>query len=353
MKQRTGTAASSAVYRLRFLGQGRTARNLAGFVLFLGLATAFSSDQAPKGIIAKASALSIGDSHSHLDKFDPFARPAQGLEASQATAMDIARDLTSPAAAASQNGNAIEVAFAAVEFGTRDMPALRSTLDDSFAMVAVASRGQNVNLRSAVAALDSDDDAQILPKAFPGAFPRSKPMLPASAARNGVEVASLAPDTGAETILRNKKTLDLGETAGLPRIYPKGSEPYLDIIKREARANGVPLWIALGVIWVESKYNPKLRGSHTVMGMMQVMPSTARELGYRGSAEQLLDAETNVVWGMKELGKDYKMANGDLCMTIAKYTGGFMTTRVRPAAQRYCNEVRRVTGMNGAAQAAL
>jgi hypothetical protein len=327
--QHTGTVASMAAERLRFLGEGRTARNLAGFVLFLGLATAFNSDQAPKGIVTRASALAIGEARVNPEAFDPFAKPAAVQEA------------TLRLIPAEQS--AIDVAFAAVEFGTRDMPALRSSLDDSFAMVEVASRGQE-GIFESLAAIAGPAPMAPVPTALIGAFPRMKPVLTA-APKEAVQVASIGPETGADTILRNRKTLDLGTTAGLPRLYPKGSEDYLDIIKREARANDVPLWIALGVIWVESKYNPKLRGSHGVLGMMQVMPSTARYIGYSGSTEQLLDAETNIVWGMKELGKDYKLANGDLCMTIAKYTGGFMTKRVRPAAQRYCNEVRRVTGM--------
>jgi hypothetical protein len=320
----------------RGFGSARVGRNLIGLTVFLGLATAFNSDRAPQGsaVVASASALAIGErSRAVRPTVDPIAG-----------------------------------AFAALDLGTAEAPRLRSTLDDSFAMVAGASRGQET-IFEGLRVIQEDDDLAL---AFaPETFGISGGVVPASLTTIGpdavqfsalprlkpsggprVQVASLAPDAGVEPILR-RKALDLATVDGIPRRYPMGSAPYLDLIAREAKANGVPLWVALGVIWVESKYNPKLRGSHGVLGMMQVMPSTARYLGYTGTNEQLLEPETNVIWGMKELGKGYKLSNGDLCMTVAKYTGGFMTNRVRPAAQRYCNEVRRITGMGETAPGGL
>lgn len=138
-----------------------------------------------------------------------------------------------------------------------------------------------------------------------------------------------------------------------PRKMPKGAAPYLDIIRREARAHRVPVWVALGVIWVESKFDPNLRGSHGVLGMMQVMPSTARYIGYKGTDADLLKPEVNVKWGMKELAKDLNYAGGDLCLAVAKYKGGFLTKTVNAGAQRYCDQLRRVTGMDGVTKVAM
>jgi soluble lytic murein transglycosylase-like protein len=107
----------------------------------------------------------------------------------------------------------------------------------------------------------------------------------------------------------------------------------------------VPLWLALGVGFVESKFDPGLKGRHSVVGLMQVMPSTARFQGYRGSNEGLLDPETNIVWGMKELGWDYAAAKGDPCLAIAKYKGGIATKRISSAAADYCRRAKLVTGM--------
>jgi hypothetical protein len=135
-------------------------------------------------------------------------------------------------------------------------------------------------------------------------------------------------------------------TTGEPRRVPAQAMPYLHVLRREARANGVPLWLAVGVGWVESRYQPSLRGGHGVLGLMQVMPATARFQGYRGTTEQLLDPETNIVWGMRELGWAWKRSGGDVCLTVAKYKSGIMTTSVSKAAADYCRSVRDVTGMN-------
>lgn len=180
---------------------------------------------------------------------------------------------------------------------------------------------------------------------YPVGPPRAKPQ----AGGNGpVVVASLG---GAATVDQPRGSPAAAEpilaSEGAPRKMPKGAGPYLEIIRREAKAHGVPLWVALGVIWVESKFDPNLRGSHTVLGLMQVMPSTARYLGYKGPTEDLLKPEVNVKWGMTELAKDLRYADGELCLAVAKYKGGFMTKRINAGAQRYCDQLRKVTGMEG------
>lgn len=181
---------------------------------------------------------------------------------------------------------------------------------------------------------------------YPVGPPRAKP---AGGRTGSVEVASLDPTAPVDQPRAGSPAMaePILASEGAPRKMPKGAAPYLDIIRREAKAHGVPLWVALGVIWVESKFDPNLRGSHTVLGLMQVMPSTARYLGYKGPTEDLLKPEVNVKWGMTELAKDLRYANGELCLAVAKYKGGFMTKRINAGAQRYCDQLRKVTGMEG------
>lgn len=174
--------------------------------------------------------------------------------------------------------------------------------------------------------------------------PRRRPSVPTVA----TQVAALDEATaiGAPPRLTEVRPI-LAEDGviGPPKKVPRQALPYLAVIKREAVRNKVPLWLALGVGWIESKYDPNLRGSHTVVGLMQVMPSTARFQGYKGTNDGLLDPVTNIVWGMKELGWDYAAAKGDACLAIAKYKGGIMTTRISPAAADYCRRAKMVTGM--------
>ncbi|NLH83013.1 MAG: transglycosylase SLT domain-containing protein [Phyllobacteriaceae bacterium] len=174
--------------------------------------------------------------------------------------------------------------------------------------------------------------------------PRRRPSVPTVA----TQVAALdeAAATHVPARLAETRPILAGEDAlGPPKKIPKEALPYLRLIEREAAKNKVPLWLAIGVGWVESKYDARLRGSHTVVGIMQVMPSTARWQGYKGTAEGLLDPETNIVWGMKELGWDYASAKGDACLAIAKYKAGIMATRVSTAAADYCRRAKIVTGM--------
>ena len=182
-------------------------------------------------------------------------------------------------------------------------------------------------------------------------MPQAKPRVP----KAPIQLASLEPSAAtavsppAAAPAQPSPALAVAPVLGdEPRKMPKAALPYIDIIRREARKNAVPVWLAVGVAWVESKFDPKLRGSHGVVGLMQVMPSTARYQGYRGETAKLFDAETNIVWGTKELGWDYAKANGDICLTIAKYKGGIATRHVNAGAQRYCDQVYMITGMGNA-----
>ncbi|TBW38718.1 hypothetical protein EYW49_08460 [Siculibacillus lacustris] len=174
------------------------------------------------------------------------------------------------------------------------------------------------------------------------------PALPAARPRDEVRLASLGPTPGESVDEDGEAPVAAGirRASGEPRRIPTRAEPYLALLRREAAANGVPLWLAIGVGWVESKFDPNLRGRHGVIGLMQVMPGTARYLGYRGPIDRLRDPETNIVWGMRELGAAWKATGGDACLTIAKYTGGIRTTTITPAAATYCRTARDVTGMS-------
>ena len=181
-------------------------------------------------------------------------------------------------------------------------------------------------------------------------LPRRRPTPPPPVQASApVQVADLgaAPGETLPKAVAAEVAPVLAEEAvlGEPKRIPKEALPYLSILRREAAANKVPLWLAIGVGWVESKYNPRLRGTHSVVGIMQVMPSTARFQGYKGTAEQLFDPETNIVWGLRELGWDYAKAGGNACLAVAKYKGGIATKTIPSAAASYCAAAKRVTGM--------
>jgi hypothetical protein len=77
-----------------------------------------------------------------------------------------------------------------------------------------------------------------------------------------LQVASLAPEPVAEPGPAAAPIAAEVAVFGEPKKVPAAAEPYMALLRREAAANKVPLWLAVGVGWVESKYQPNLRGRH-------------------------------------------------------------------------------------------
>ncbi|SCM75511.1 Soluble lytic transglycosylase [uncultured Pleomorphomonas sp.] len=110
-------------------------------------------------------------------------------------------------------------------------------------------------------------------------------------------------------------------------------------ISAHAKAAGLPAELAEAVIRHESRFNPRARGRHGEIGLMQIKPQTARGLGYTGTAAGLYDVETNLKWGMAYLAGAYKLAGGDTCGTILRYNAGHGATRMNRTSRAYCSEV--------------
>jgi soluble lytic murein transglycosylase-like protein len=109
-------------------------------------------------------------------------------------------------------------------------------------------------------------------------------------------------------------------------------------IARHAAAHGVPVALAQAVIKVESRFNPRASNAGNY-GLMQIRHQTARGVGYTGSAAGLLDAETNLRYGMAYLAQAYRAAGGETCGTIMRYQSGLGATRMNGANRAYCSKV--------------
>ena len=97
---------------------------------------------------------------------------------------------------------------------------------------------------------------------------------------------------------------------------------YEEMVSTHARANGVPETLVHRVIVRESRYRPHLisRGN---IGMMQIKLATARGLGYTGTAEGLLDPQTNLTWAVKYLAGAWRLANGSETRAVHYYASGY------------------------------
>ena len=95
------------------------------------------------------------------------------------------------------------------------------------------------------------------------------------------------------------------------------------LIAQHAKENGVPEELVHRVIRRESRYNPRAVGRGGTFGLMQIKHGTARALGYAGTAEGLLSADTNLTYGVRYLAGAYKVANGDPARAVAFFARGY------------------------------
>jgi hypothetical protein len=112
------------------------------------------------------------------------------------------------------------------------------------------------------------------------------------------------------------------------------------IVEEESEKAGLPADIAETVVRIESGYDPTAIGGVGEIGLMQVRPSTAAMLGFRGSAAELAKPDINIHYGVIYLGQAWRLANGDLCRALMKYRAGHGQEVMTPLSIAYCNRAR-------------
>jgi hypothetical protein len=90
----------------------------------------------------------------------------------------------------------------------------------------------------------------------------------------------------------------------------------------QAGASGLPSSLIQRVIARESGGNPRAMHAGNY-GLMQIRLSTARAMGYTGSAAGLLDPQTNMTYGLRYLAGAYRAAGGNENRAIALYQRGY------------------------------
>ncbi len=120
------------------------------------------------------------------------------------------------------------------------------------------------------------------------------------------------------------KRILLAAAAAMMLIHPASAQraDYEAMVASHAAANGVPPELVHRVIVRESKYNPHAvsKGNY---GMMQIKLATARGLGYTGTAQGLLDPDTNLTYAVKYLAGAYRAAGGNHNRAVSYYAGGY------------------------------
>jgi soluble lytic murein transglycosylase-like protein len=107
-----------------------------------------------------------------------------------------------------------------------------------------------------------------------------------------------------------------------PALYPNETLALRALINQYADENEVPRPLVHKVIQRESDYRPEARNG-PYYGMMQILPATARGMGFSGPPTALLDAETNLKYAVKYLRGAWMVSDGDMDEAVMWYARGY------------------------------
>jgi len=94
--------------------------------------------------------------------------------------------------------------------------------------------------------------------------------------------------------------------------------PYGDIIDKVAAEQGVSAKLVRALVQVESAYQPRARSPKGAMGLMQLMPATARQYGVADP----YDPTSNIEAGIKHLKSLLQRFPKSVALALAAYNAG-------------------------------
>ncbi len=140
--------------------------------------------------------------------------------------------------------------------------------------------------------------------------------------------ASSIPATNITASHENGRTVYVNEPANLTRTITRTpakrgdaatrARDFDELIVRASERHQVDAGLVRSVIKVESNFNPAAVSPKGAMGLMQLMPATARGL----SVANPFDPEQNVDGGVRHLKRLLENYGGDLSLSLAAYNAG-------------------------------
>ncbi len=161
-----------------------------------------------------------------------------------------------------------------------------------------------------------------------------------SAAAEVSEFVSTKPEAGAAagTLNPNYRSLVRGRSVSSAEVD--------EMIEAAAARHGVDPNLVRAIVKVESNFNPRAVSRKGAMGLMQLMPATARSL----QVSNPFDPAQNVEGGVKHLKGLLRSYNGDVSLSLAAYNAGAGAVARSggvPPYRETRNYVRQITRLYG------
>ena len=145
-----------------------------------------------------------------------------------------------------------------------------------------------------------------------------------------VELASLPPQEGpnsgpARDVFPDRPEARTPDKPARDIVWAAPGTPRGDVdrlIAKYAAYYEVPESLVRRVVKRESNFNPRARNG-PYWGLMQILHQTARGMGYKGTAQGLLDAETNLKYAVRYLRGAYMVAEGNHDQAVRFYARGY------------------------------
>jgi len=107
-----------------------------------------------------------------------------------------------------------------------------------------------------------------------------------------------------------------------PPLYPNETPELRQKINYWSDYYHVPRPLVHRLAIRESTHNPRARNG-PYYGLLQILPATARGMGFRGQPTDLLDADTNLKYGVKYLRGAWLLSDGSHATAVKWYAQGY------------------------------
>ena len=105
-------------------------------------------------------------------------------------------------------------------------------------------------------------------------------------------------------------------------LYPGETPEMRVLVEASAAEHGIPVALLHRVIQRESDYRAGARNG-PYYGLMQILPATARSMGFRGEPRDLLDPEVNLRYAGRYLRGAWLISDGDMDAAVMHYARGY------------------------------